>query len=206
MVFPITFPETCLSDAPYEMDPETIVFELVFNPGYYVGYVPVSPGGKRAEEMDRAQYRSMAGRLKAAVETNNVREFRDVLNFALSIIETYSVDHMETIKPSRRLLSPITEVTPAVCMNLIQDLCCLLMCNSQPLRVIQAQKVTIRVLNYAYLPEPTVENVVECYYIFFLYLRHYKIDFINAKIQSKHYITRDIMWLTKRGLVSVLVT
>lgn len=201
-MYSLPFAEQSPCDAPYTPTPESIVLELFFNPKFHVGYYSVSPGGKVADEQEKGEARAWVTKLKQAVDQNSPGDFNALVGHVLGVLRMHSVDYMDTMRPGKKLTGSVQAVTPKKCMEYVQDLCRLMMCNSQPHSLVNAQKMTLRALNYAHLPEPTVEHVVECYYIFFLYLRHFKIDFLNAKIQCGHYITRDVSWVSRRGPVS----
>jgi len=127
-----------------------------------------------------------------------------IVDNGLHFLRCFSIDGMDTVQPSKRLTQGVSEVTCKTCLEILFDMCCLLMCNSQPIRLAAAQKLVLCIINKTHAIKFTSDRVAECYGLFFLYLRRYRVDFINAKIQCKHFVTPDIMWLGHGFQVRIL--
>lgn len=125
-----------------------------------------------------------------------------MLHNILDTLRDFSVDGMETMGPSQYLTAACAVQAPPPpreCMAILLDLCSLLMCNSQPLRVLAAQNLTVSIVHSCFGCDLTYDVVAQSYEAFLVYLRSYKIDHLNAKMQCRHYFTTDIDWIN-RGL------
>lgn len=119
---------------------------------------------------------------------------------SLEVIGRCSVDGMQSMGPSKNLQETATKSeNPSCqrCLDVLVDLSFLMLCNSQPLKVVMAQNLAGRVLTAAFAKEVTIDMVAEKYEEFLSYLRKYQADYLNAKIQCKHFTTYDTAWLAR---------